>query len=110
MTAQTNGELVLTDGCFRLQRAEPDSGYLLIWPRGFGARLENGRYQVLDDEGYVVAQVGDFLHLSGGEIPSDMASGFAEALPAQCPGPHWVVGLQVEVLSEGDAGTPSVIP
>ena len=87
MTAQTTGELILTDGCFRLQRAESDSIYLLIWPRGFSARLENGRYQVLDDEGDVVAQVGDFLHLSGGEIPSDMASGFAEALPAQCSWP-----------------------
>jgi len=98
MTARITGKLTLTNDCFRITTTDSESSHLLIWPAGFGVNVKNDHYQILDRNHNAIAQVGDNLCMSGGEITSaELASGYVQQLPAQCPGPYWIVGLEVRL-------------
>ena len=95
MEALLVGELVLVDGCLRVNDSSGNS-YLLVWPQGFSLRTEGNVIQVVDSTGRSVAQVGDNLEVGGGEVPAGWAGELsAQPLPSGCPGPYWIVGEQI---------------
>jgi hypothetical protein len=71
------GKLVLFD-YQRCPRVVSDSGlndYVPMWPPDYGARVENGEIEILDESGQVVARVGEEAVLAGAGIPVVWDSG-----------------------------------
>ncbi len=93
MDALLVGELVLADGCLRVNDSDGNS-LLLIWPRDFSLRTDNDVIQIVDGSGQLVAQVGDRLQVAGGEVPR-LTEAKVQPLPDNCPGPYWIVGNQI---------------
>ena len=96
MMALLEGELVLVDGCIRV-----DDGYsspLLIWPHGFRVEVEGEVVRVWDDTDRLVGMVGEPVTMGGGEYPiGDIYERHVEKLIGEppsdnCPGPFWLVG------------------
>lgn len=92
MQADLTGELILVDGCLRINDID-NNNFLLVWPKDFSLRIENNTVQVIDEIGQLVAQEGDTLVIGGGEMPEEhIAEYLAEPLPDNCRGPFWIVG------------------
>jgi hypothetical protein len=94
MEALLVGELAQVNGCLRVKSSEIPEEYLPIWPAGFRLGTSNP-FQVLNEAGEVVAQVGQEVRLGGGEVPDEVVQEVAqmeEPLPSNCLGPYWVVG------------------
>ena len=98
MTALLVGELVIEDGCLRV---DDD---LLVWPHGFSLKIEGEVIQVIDGTGQPIARVGDKVEVSGGEVgTSELPDGYLSELSAQlpsdrCPGPYWIIGEEITVI------------
>ena len=95
MTALLKGELVLVNGCLRVEN------YLLVWPHGFSISTDSEVIQIIDNTGKPIARAGDQVKLSGGggEMPSKIIANYSTELPNdRCSGPYWIVG---EVLTNG---------
>ena len=92
--ALVRGTLVLTDNCIRLERDKSLANYLLIWPPDFNIRFENSAVEIVNEDGKIVASLGDDVEMGGGEIHLlSLLDGFIqEQVPPQCPGPYWMVG------------------
>ncbi len=87
MTALLKGELVLINGCLRVDN------YLLVWPYGFSISREGEVIQILDIAGKPIAYIGDKVKLGGGEMPSKFVAQYSSELPSdRCSGPYWIVG------------------
>jgi hypothetical protein len=100
MGALLVGELVVTDGCLRLQ-SEDDQSHLVIWQTDYFLNNNQGTLEILDREGQVVARVGEPIQLGGGEIPSAVDDDQLQApMPASCTGPYWLMG---EVVPQTNA-------
>ena len=65
-TGQVSGQLVLVEGCLRLN-ASDDTSYTVVWPPHFTRRTTKDAIQILDDSNQVVGQVGDEVYMDGGE-------------------------------------------
>ncbi|MDD3819542.1 MAG: hypothetical protein PHG41_06910, partial [Actinomycetota bacterium] len=94
-----NVKLEMDDnGCLRAE------GYLLIWPYGYSLHTDGEEIQIINDKGQVVACVGGYIDIGGGEValPEEEAKKHIEKniirqeLPDGCNGPYWIVG---EVIS-----------
>jgi hypothetical protein len=93
MQAEMVGQLVLVDGCLRVESIYDDTSYLPVWPPEFALRSEDDGIQVLDGAGQVAARVGEEIFMGGGEgSASVMAECVRQQLPATCSGPYWIVG------------------
>ncbi len=93
MEAELIGELVLDNGCLRVNSIYGDSSILLVWPPEFTLGAENDVLQILDGTGQVVVRVGEEVYMGGGEGSSRaMAECVRQQLPAACTGPYWIVG------------------
>jgi hypothetical protein len=99
MEALIKGELVLVNGCLRVNDIEGDS-ILLIWRPGFSARMEQGVVQVVDSTRQVAASVGDFVAVSGGFDDDPTWMTLTEPLPQDCPGPYFIVGESIKKLDQ----------
>jgi len=89
MTAELVGELVLKDGCLRVDE------FLLVWPHGFSVSTDDGVIHIIDDNGKSIMRVGDKIKLGGGggEMPSEHIAIYSAELPSgRCSGPYWIVG------------------
>ncbi|MBN1658225.1 MAG: PD40 domain-containing protein [Anaerolineae bacterium] len=105
MQALMEGELVLVDGCLRIGGAD---GHVPIWPWDFALAAGAGDAQVVDGDGRIAAQIGDRLRLSGGEAPAaPLVEDAARPLLANCPGPYWIVGNEIERVAERPDASPS---
>jgi hypothetical protein len=90
MDALITGELVVANGCLRVD--DKYGNNVLLWPPDFSTHTEQGIIQVLDSTGQIVAGVGDWVEVGGGEVPTPTYLGLVDPLPENCPGPYWLVG------------------
>jgi len=96
LEALITGELVVTNGCLRVND-KYGNNVLLIWPPGFSPHTEPGIIQVLDSTSQIVASVGDWVEIGGGEVPPTYLD-LVDPLPADCPGPYWLVGEYIKKI------------
>lgn len=101
MLALMEGKLALTGGCLRIEENYGEESYAAIWPFEFSFEVQNGDVEILNGEGQVVAQVGDQIRVSGGEIPSLSKETFDENFIGafQCSGRYWIVNSDVEAIT-----------
>jgi hypothetical protein len=90
MEALISGELVVQDGCLRVQAG--DESTLVIWQADYFLTDNDGILEILDETGAVVAQIGEMVYIGGGEQPSVNDSELRQPIPAQCGGPYWRMG------------------
>jgi hypothetical protein len=97
MEAIVIGDLIIEDNCIRVISDTGRNKYLLIWPPGFSLNTETDPVQILDETGKVVARIGDYVRIGGGEIKLKISLGeyTSSQIPSQCPGPYWIVGESV---------------
>lgn len=103
MQALYEGELVLTEGCLRIQGSEGGESYVAVWPFEFDYRTQGDRVEILDGEDGVVVRVGDQVRVSGGEIGTPSPELFNEVVVTGtygCPGKYWIVNSDVESLGQ----------
>lgn len=98
-TGQVSGQLVLVEGCLRLN-ASDDTSYTVVWPPHFTLRTTKDAIQILDDSNQVVGQVGDEVYMDGGETKTVRGIGLIDnnlqqELSIKCQGPYWLVGYVV---------------
>lgn len=100
MLAPLEGRLVLTAGCLRIQ--DDGTSYAAIWPFEFSLDVQGDSAQILNGDKAVVAQVGDELRVSGGEVPQLSLEDFEEnfiGTTTRCVAPYWRINNDVEVIS-----------
>jgi hypothetical protein len=69
-------------------------GSVLLWPDGYTAKTApNGRTQVLDENGTVVATEGEPLMLGGGEVGASFDTQAFQETPEACGHDYWLVAL-----------------
>ena len=105
------GELALEGGCLRILE-DPDlsdhddfvPSFLPIWPEGYTWTRTETSVAVIDRSGQEVAQVGDYVRLSGDGIHSERHRGrrIAESLANGCEGPFYLVGDDVTVIESDE--------
>lgn len=96
------GKLVEVENCLRVDDRDSDTSYLLVWPPDITATLEKDTVRVVTsvitgNRKEVVLHVGEMVRLSGGET-ENLEEQLRQTLPANCPGPYWVVGIEVGPL------------
>ena len=76
------GKLVLSEGCVSIGggKGNPE---VLIWPAGYYLNQVEDRVQILDYRGKVVARIGDWVEMGGGEAPprSEWVCALREPVP-----------------------------
>jgi len=94
MMALLQGKLTAADGCLYVDDSNSDTSYLLVWPPDFTLSMEADAVLLFNGAGEVVARVGEEVRLSGGEVKSVryLDELVRQSLPADCPGPYWIVG------------------
>ncbi len=93
MDALATGILILEDGYLRLSKSYSDDTSLIIWPVGYSLEKENDEVRILDEDGNVVAHVGDNISAGGGEVNKEIAEKYTgKSLPDDCEGPYWLSG------------------
>ncbi len=101
--AEVSGKLVLDDeGCLRIEEHPGHTDTVPIWPAGFELDTSGDEVSVLDEEGRVVATVGEKVYMGGGGVPKDRVTLADERmlreLYKRCPGEYWIVGSEVRPL------------
>lgn len=101
MSALTRGTLVFVNKCIRLERGRSLDSYLLIWPPEYNLSNANGIIQIINEDGNIVASIGDRVEMSGGEIHLiSMLDGYIqEQVPPQCTGPYWIIGYEFAMVN-----------
>jgi len=98
LTADLVGELVVVEGCLRVNAKGSDTSYLLAWPPDFAVSMAEDTVQIVDGSGKKVAlHIGEIVYISGGEVHSTeyLDERVQQKLPANCSGPYWVVGSEI---------------
>jgi hypothetical protein len=91
MEALATGTLILKDGYLRLSMSYSDDTSLIIWPVRYSLEKENDEVRILDEDGNVVAHVGDNIAAGGGEVEKGIVEKFIDKhLPDDCEGPYWL--------------------
>jgi len=97
MAALMIGELLEEHGCLRV--GEADQSQLVIWPYDHTVTAaEDGRLQVSDGSGSVVARVGDIVRLGGGQVPTAEDATPIE-IPDRCGGPYWIASSEISSVN-----------
>jgi hypothetical protein len=101
MEALLFGNLTVVDKCIWVitEDGEPINIYLIIWPPNFTLNSGTDPAQIIDDNGNVVASIGDDVRLSGGEHRRLLDPSVSETLPPSClGGPYWIVGEEISTI------------
>ena len=99
MEAALVGELVSENGCLRLRETNRYN-YLLIWPQMSEMTSDGQGVRISKDSG-VLLSVGDKVLIGGGATPPDHVHTIvAQPIPSDCPGPYWLVGMQISIYLE----------
>jgi len=109
MEALIHGILVFFDNCVRVDSDFAHTSYLLIWPPDFNVTIENGKINILNGNGEIVAHIGDRVRISGGEVPSlaMLDKSTQEQMLRQCAGPYWIMGDEIATEKQSPINTPS---
>jgi hypothetical protein len=84
-SALGEGQLVVRDGCVGMRPEAGGSAVFILWAPGFGRRRRDGRNEVLDPDGNLVAAIGDPITLGGGLIDLPTANQLVDGpIPASC--------------------------
>lgn len=83
------GTLIKTSNCLIVDSATQGQAYLPIWSESFS--WDEGKSSILDQEGNVLARVGQDVDLTGGQVSLDAASQLTgESIPDACQvGGYW---------------------
>ncbi len=94
MTALLIGELVVQNGCLRVQSAEESQ--LVIWQADYFLNNHDGTLEILDETGKMVAYVGETVYMGGGEgrLSAELEAQLREPIPEACAKPQkvWLMG------------------
>ena len=86
--------LVDENGCIRIKN------YLIVWPHGFKVINRNNNMAIVNNEGEVVANIGDRVTVSGGECSGcsldDIKKVTGTDPNPQCEGIYWIVGNEIK--------------
>ena len=99
------GRIQIYRGCIYIRNGE-----IPVWPSNFTLRSDNGRVQILDESGNVVAADGQKVVLAGHEVKADDPQGreVNRSLPLACPpGNIWIVGDEISEM-KAEANLPVV--
>jgi hypothetical protein len=81
--------------CPRIQSESGITDYLPIWPPEYSLYFKDGKVEVADGNGKVIASEGSDLLVNGGSIPHSWDSEAYRQLyydvPGDCFGPYWIV-------------------
>jgi hypothetical protein len=84
-SALGEGQLVIRDGCVGMRPEAGGSAVFILWAPGFGLRQGDGRTEVLDPDGDLVAAIGDPITLGGGLMGLSTAEHLVDgSIPASC--------------------------
>jgi hypothetical protein len=104
MAAELVGDLVLSEGCLRVESLYSDESYIPVWPSEFTIAFENDVPVVLDGDGMVVGRTGEEIYMGGGESSSMAVPACAQAqMPEKCDGKYWMVGDGVRLNLKFDS-------
>ena len=108
MTALLIGDLVVENGCLRIQDVYTGQSRLVIWQADYYLTGNDGVLAVLDETGAVVAQVGERVFMGGGEQSNVNEAEMHQPLPESCGGPYWRMGnfLPEEYIPNAAAELP----
>jgi len=95
MMALMEGTLVEADGCLRIEDGYYADGWLVLWPFGSDIRVGDDRIEVINEDGRLVARVGEWMRAGGGAVENTSGmAGLDEMIPGMpidgCNGPYWV--------------------
>lgn len=98
--ALLEGKLILANGCLRLQGKSNERGLATIWPSEFDFDRVGGKISIVNSESKIVAQVGNRIQVSGGEIKDWHPEMFRQnvAMSVRCLGPYAIMGSDVVVI------------
>ena len=108
------GQLVLRDGCLRVEVPSDDSddlalSSLVIWPSTHTVEKESGTVRIIDGLGQTAAQVGDHIRLSSAAVPYEEAKRreLVTGLSEHClePPSSILVGDEVSVFDPENEAT-----
>jgi hypothetical protein len=100
--ALAEGKLVLDNSNLRLKPSWGkgdvwSKGELLVWPYGYSLRINGKQIQIIDNDGQLVARVGDKIKVGGGEVPAEIVEIYTgKRPPDECPGPYWLVSEVID--------------
>lgn len=94
MQALLIGELVVQNGCLRVQSGEESQ--LVIWQADYFLNNHDGTLEILDETGKIVAYVGETVYMGGGEVSltAELEAQLREPIPEACGEPQkvWLMG------------------
>ena len=105
MEAELVGDLVLSEGCLRIESMYDNQRYIPIWPPEFTVVLENDSTVILDGDGHLVGRVGKEITMGGGEASdSALLACVRDQMPPTCSGKYWVVGdgVRLNLIFDSD--------
>src|SRR6476620_7692992 len=87
-TAELSGQLVERSGCLV---APGGKGSVLLWPDGYAATTaQDGRTQVLDENGTIIGTVGEEVTLGGGQVGASFDTRAFQQTPEACDHHYWL--------------------
>jgi hypothetical protein len=101
MLALLEGELELNEGCLSIRATDIGTSHTAIWPFEFDFIVQEGNVKILNGDTEVVAQVGDRVRVSGGELPTMSREVFEENFIGafECLGPYWLINHDAAVVA-----------
>lgn len=98
MEALTVGNLEVVDGCLRI--VGDNDSQLVVWQADYFLNDNDGTLEIWDQNGNVVAIVGEAIAMGGGEGYPPRDHILQEPLPEACTGPFWYMGEILPNINE----------
>ncbi len=90
-SALLSSQLDERSGCLIAGDKGGKGGLVLLWPDGYTARTgQDGRTEVLDENGTVVGTVGERVTLGGGVVGASFDTTAYQQTPDACPHHYWL--------------------
>lgn len=109
------GELVILNGCIRVNSTNSDASHMPIWPHQTKFEMNGDESHVRYWSEELIASVGEQVSLDGGEITSvdQLSENIGNKVDGSCVGPYWIVATDenfVQADTSPPAGTSMGMP